>query len=95
MVRAIEKAKETVGQAHKKKPRIRWTIEENESFMKEYETAKKSLVTKDKAIPSSGLNADVWQRLAGCAPGGGAHGRPPGSALFVTFLPSHGASCGL
>ena len=27
--------------------------------------------------------------------GGGAHGRPPRSALFVTFLPSHGASRGL
>ena len=26
---------------------------------------------------------------------GGAHGRPPRSALFVTFLPSHGASWGL
>jgi hypothetical protein len=26
---------------------------------------------------------------------GGAHGRPPRSALFVTFLPSHGASRGL
>jgi hypothetical protein len=26
---------------------------------------------------------------------GGAHGRPPRSALFLTFLPSHGASRGL